>query len=253
MAAVFDDEAPPGETPAQSDSQAVAEAAAPSTADAEPPYEQRPLTIKENEVEFVKGSIEEATEHVESVEAAVLEVERAPGDAEKINDLFRPCHAIKGMAGFLNLRDVNCLTHEVETLLDQGRKSHRKITPGLLDLILDVVDILKVQITAIAAYPDSDAVAQPPVAEVIGHLRAVVAGRIEPSAREAGPGSGAQRIGENLVEQGAVPQEVVDFALESQKSGQTEKKTGEILRENKTARAKQISQSVRPQAQAVGG
>lgn len=88
---------------------------------------------------------------------------------------------------------------------------------------------------------------------MIGHLRAVVAGRIEPSAKEAGPGSGAQRIGENLVEEGAVPQEVVDFALKSQKSGQTEKKTGEILRENKTATAKQISQALRPQAQAVGG
>ena len=222
---------------------------------AEPEYEQLPLEIDEKELEFVGGFVDEAREHIEAVEAALLEVERAPDDAEQIDALFRPFHTIKGMAGFLNLRDINCVTHEVETLLDQARKGKRTITPGLIDLIFEVVDILKAQISAVATYvggPTGEAVPQPPVAGMIGHLRAVVAGRIEPQTREAGEGSGAQRVGENLVEQGAVAQEVVDFAVSQQQQGDTGKRTGQMLVEMGTATAKQVSKALRPQSQAAG-
>lgn len=142
-------------------------------------YVSEPLTIDPEELEFVKGFVEEAGEHIEGIEAAVLEVEQATDDTSKIDDLFRPFHTIKGMAGFLNLRDVNSLTHEAETLLDQGRKGQRPITTALIDLIFQVVDILKVQVSEISAYldnPNGDTVPQPPVSEMIGRLRSVIAG-----------------------------------------------------------------------------
>jgi hypothetical protein len=68
---------------------------------AAPPYESEPLSIKESETEFVKGFVEEAYEHIEAIEAALLDVEREPDDSAKIDSLFRPFHTIKGMAGFL--------------------------------------------------------------------------------------------------------------------------------------------------------
>jgi len=227
-----------------------------TSADEEPSYEQAPLTLDEKEIDFLKGFVEEAAEHIEAVEAAVLEVERAPEDAGTINDLFRPFHTIKGMAGFLNLRDVNCLTHEVETVLDQGRKGQRAITPGLIDVVFDVVDILKVQVSSVGewtANPQSGTVPQPPVSEMIDKLRGIVAGRIEPDTQHPGPGSAAQKIGENLVEQGAVPQEVVDFALETQETEEEHKKIGEVLIDMKAATPKEVSQAIRPQAQQTAG
>lgn len=151
------------------------------------PYTAEPLVIDTKELEFVKGFVEEAREHIEAIEAAVLEVERCPDDTAKIDDLFRPFHTIKGMAGFLNLRDINCLTHEAETLLDQGRKGQRTVTPGVIDLILGVVDVLKVQVTSIGQWlndPDDAPVAQPPVAEVIDRLRGVVAGSVNPDEEQ---------------------------------------------------------------------
>ncbi len=151
-------------------------------------YAQEPLVLSPDEAEFVKGFVEEAGEHLEAIEAAVLEVENSPEDRDKINDLFRPFHTIKGMAGFLNLRDINRLTHEVETLLDQARKGQRQVTPGLIDVIFEAVDVLKAQIAAVAewvASPTADPVPQPPVAEMINRLRQMVAGQIEPG------GSGA--------------------------------------------------------------
>lgn len=260
LARVFD-ESPSSEETAGVEQEPPPAAAAPTDSDApadtattkESSYEQVPLTLAQDELEFVKGFVEEATEHIEAVEAAVLGVEGAPEDTAKINDLFRPFHTIKGMAGFLNLRDINSLTHEVETLLDQGRKGERKITSGLIDVIFDVVDVLKVQISSVGewvANPQDDPIPQPPVSGMIGKLRGLVSGRIDPGVREAGPGSAAQKTGENLVEQGAVPQEVADFGLDQQQAAGQDKKLGETLVDMKATTPRQVSQAIRPQAQA---
>jgi two-component system, chemotaxis family, sensor kinase CheA len=222
-------------------------AAAPSN---EPRYQPEPLIVDPKELEFIKAFVEEAGEHIESIEAAVLEVEQQPTNLDKINDLFRPFHTIKGMAGFLHLRDVNCLTHEVETVLDQARKGKRPVTPGLIDLVFTVVDILKVQVAALGNYladPNGQPVPQPPVVEMIQLLRDVVAGRVEPDAQATPAPGGGGKLGENLVTQGATPRAVVDFALETQKAADKEKKVGEILMDLGAVTAKQVSQAIRAQ------
>jgi len=258
LAKVFDEPLPSEpaasvEPPPTAVAPTASDASADTSATQEPSYEQEPLTLKQDELDFVKGFVEEAMEHIEAIEGAVLEVEAVPEDTAKINDLFRPFHTIKGMAGFLNLRDINCVTHEVETLLDQGRKGDRKITPGLIDVVFDVVDVLKVQISSVGqwvANPEGEVVSQPPVSEMIDKLRGLVSGRIQPVVRETGPGSATQKTGENLVEQGAVPQEVADFGLEQQQAAGQDKKLGETLVEMKAATPKQVSQAIRPQVQA---
>lgn len=209
-------------------------------------YEQQPLVIDAKELDFVKGFIEEAFEHIESVESSVLGVERSPGDIARIDDLFRPFHTIKGAAGFLNLRDINSLTHAVETLLDQARKGQRPVTPGLIDLIFDVVDVLKSQIQAVSTYleqPTPGTVPQPPVSELIGFLRTVVAGATEPRGRNSNGGT-TRLTGERLVAQGAVAPEAVQFALDRQAEG-SPKPVGEILRDADLVTARQVSQAMR--------
>jgi len=235
---------------AQGDTGIAPETSRPSATAAGHSYESEPLKIDASEIEFVQAFTEEADEHLESIEAAVLGVEQAPEDTEKINDLFRPFHTIKGMAGFLNLRDIGSLTHEVETLIDQARKGDRKVTPGLIDLIFEVVDILKTQIGAITAYtqdPTGDEIPQPPISKMVTKLREVVAGGDEPQGVNPPAGGSGAKVGENLVEQRSVPKEVVDFALERQENDKPDKKTGEILVDMKAATPKQVSQAIRAQ------
>ncbi|GMU21909.1 MAG: hypothetical protein AMXMBFR13_19970 [Phycisphaerae bacterium] len=215
-------------------------------------YQSVPLTIGDKEMEFVQGFVEEAGEHIEAIEAALLEVERTPADTAKIDNLFRPFHTIKGLAGFLNLRDINCLTHEVETLLDQARKGNRSVTPGLIDLVFDVVDIVKVQVAAIGRHliePAGDVIPQPPVSDMIGRLRDVVAGRLTPEQIKAPADPDAQRTGDLLVSQGVAPREVVDFAVQMQETSQG-RKTGELLIEMGAATARQVNQALRNQGDA---
>lgn len=195
LAQVFDEPEEPVSPPAavEPDSSQelnrVADAGFQSQAPAPAAYVSEPLIIDAKELDFVKGFVEEAREHIEAIETAVLEVERCPGDTAKIDDLFRPFHTIKGMAGFLNLRDINSLTHEVETLLDHGRKGKRAVTAGVIDIVLSVVDVLKTQVNGVGqwvAEPSSQPVAQPPVSDIIDRLRAVVSGQLDPDADTAG-------------------------------------------------------------------
>ena len=239
-----DDAEPTGATPNESDD---GQDTGPAEA---PPYESEPLLLKANELDFVQGFTEEAGEHLEAIEAAVLEVERTPEDTGKIDDLFRPFHTIKGMAGFLNLRDIGGLTHEVETLLDQGRKGQRSVTPGLIDVVFDVVDILKVQIAAVSGWcanPTEEAIPQPPVAAMVDKLRAIVSGRIDPEGRQPTGGSPDGTVGENLVAQGVVGKEVVDVALDKQQNDGGDKKVGEVLVEMEAATTRQVDQALRAQ------
>jgi two-component system, chemotaxis family, sensor kinase CheA len=241
-------------TPAVSNSQATPAPGvpkAPAQKDAAPAYESTPLFLNEKELEFVKGFVEEAGEHIEAIEAAVLEVERNTSDLSKINDLFRPFHTIKGAAGFLNLSDITHLTHEVETLLDQARKGQRPVTPGVIDLVFDVVDILKAQAGSIGQYlqgPQSGPVPQPAISDMIGKLRDVVAYRLEPQARMRVEAD-SQRTGEKLVEQTNLPREVVDFALDLQQAN-PDRKTGQILVDMGAATARQVTKVLRAQGMA---
>ncbi|MDX2110224.1 MAG: chemotaxis protein CheA [Verrucomicrobiota bacterium] len=85
----------------------------------------------------------EAMDHLQQVEAALLDLEQNPGNDESINSVFRSFHTIKGIAGFLQLDPVHHLSHEVESVLDLARRHELELTPRLISLILQCRDSIK--------------------------------------------------------------------------------------------------------------
>jgi two-component system, chemotaxis family, sensor kinase CheA len=161
---------------------------------AEEEYVSEPLVLDLSEREHLDGFLDEAAEHMDAIEAGLLALESDANDPDKINELFRPFHTIKGIAGFLNLRDINRLTHEIETILDLGRKGEMRIGAALVDMIFASVDVLKAQLAAIRTYlaaPTGGPCPQPPVADSIMRLRRAVQNRgaeavdAEPAPRTA--------------------------------------------------------------------
>lgn len=63
----------------------------------------------------------EADEHLANFERMLLRLEQNATDSGAVNESFRAIHSLKGMAGFLNLTEVNRLTHALESLLDIAR------------------------------------------------------------------------------------------------------------------------------------
>ncbi|MEW6595587.1 MAG: chemotaxis protein CheA [Thermodesulfobacteriota bacterium] len=93
--------------------------------------------------DLLGGFIDEAFEHLESIEINVLDLEQNPGDLEIINNIFRPFHTIKGVSGFLNLKTINKLAHATENLLDDVRNGTRPMDSDVIDIVLNVGDCLK--------------------------------------------------------------------------------------------------------------
>ncbi|MFA6282874.1 MAG: chemotaxis protein CheA [Desulfurivibrionaceae bacterium] len=116
------------------------------------------------DTDLLAGFIEEAFEHLESIEVNVLELEQSPDDMDIINNIFRPFHTIKGVSGFLNLKTINRLAHATENLLDDVRNGKHPMDSAVIDIVLTVGDALKSMVENIkdvlqngpANYKDTD-------------------------------------------------------------------------------------------------
>lgn len=92
----------------------------------------------------LKDFIDESFEIIENLNTGLLDLEDNPaGNADLINDLFRYFHNMKGNSGIIGYNELNSLTHEAETLLNNVRQG--KITPSheLIDLLLLTVDVME--------------------------------------------------------------------------------------------------------------
>lgn len=85
----------------------------------------------------------ESQEHLQNIELGVLILEEHPTDLATLNSIFRAFHTFKGGSGFLNLRPINRLAHELESLLDLAREGRLVIDSDVINLILAGGDTLK--------------------------------------------------------------------------------------------------------------
>jgi len=83
---------------------------------------------------------EESRELLQDMENALLFMEDAGADSERINAVFRAAHTIKGSAGLFGLEEVVRFTHRLENLLDQIRSGITELTPVRITLLLSCGD-----------------------------------------------------------------------------------------------------------------
>ena len=100
----------------------------------------------EEDKELYQDFITEAKEHIANIETNIISLENDPENKEIINNIFRPFHTIKGIAGFLNLELINKLAHAAESMLDAARNERFHINEKAIDVILEAVDMIKAMI-----------------------------------------------------------------------------------------------------------
>ena len=85
----------------------------------------------------------EAAELLATLEEGLLALEQAPELHDRIHDVFRAAHSLKGGAALFGLTSVVSVTHELETLLDRWR--NRQLVPTRLhfDVLLKASDWLR--------------------------------------------------------------------------------------------------------------
>jgi two-component system, chemotaxis family, sensor kinase CheA len=199
-----------------------------------------PERISNDDMEILIDFVLEAEENLDTIEVNLIELEQDPSNKDIINDIFRPFHTIKGVSGFLALTKINTLAHTTENLLDSARSGEFLINDMATDAILASVDTLKNLIARVKQGTDTG-FKQPDDDIDVDHLRDTL--QILQTALTKGE---KEPLGEILVKKGAVSQESLDKALESQKN-RPDKKIGEILVEQKKAAPKQVAAALMDQ------
>jgi len=96
-----------------------------------------------DELELLREFITESTGHLESAEQQMLILEEDPTHTEALGALFRAFHTIKGVAGFLDLQQIQALAHVTESLMDKARNGQLQLTGTPADLVLHSIDVGK--------------------------------------------------------------------------------------------------------------
>lgn len=91
---------------------------------------------------FRAAFFEEAAEHLQNMEAALLQLETQGSDQELLNTVFRAAHSIKGASATFGIDSVAKFTHVLENLLDRMREGTILPNPELCELLLKSTDVL---------------------------------------------------------------------------------------------------------------
>ncbi|WP_297226527.1 chemotaxis protein CheA [uncultured Desulfovibrio sp.] len=134
--------------------------------------------------ELFADFINEAKEHLETIEPNLLELEKAPDNLALLNDIFRPMHSLKGASGFLGLNRINQLAHKSENILDELRKGTMVVTPEIMDVILSSTDALRQMVENLEATNSEGDVE---IDHIIAQIEAIMNGEAAAPAAEAAP------------------------------------------------------------------
>ncbi|MUG92108.1 response regulator [Scytonema sp. UIC 10036] len=87
--------------------------------------------------------IEEAKDHLNTIEQGLLNLQGTLGDPEMINEVFRAAHSIKGGAAMLGLSSIQHTAHRLEDCFKILKEYPIKVDQKLESLFLGVLDTLK--------------------------------------------------------------------------------------------------------------
>ena len=99
--------------------------------------------------EILEDFLVEAFELVEQIDHDLVELETNPEDLELLNRIFRVAHTVKGSSSFLNFDVLTKLTHHMEDVLNKARHGELKITPDIMDVVLESIDRMKILLNSI--------------------------------------------------------------------------------------------------------
>ena len=93
--------------------------------------------------DIIREFVQEGNEQLADADNRLLDLEKNPSDDEALNAVFRSFHTIKGLAGFLNLEDLQTSAHAGEDLLDRARGGKLVLHGAAIDLVFQATDVLK--------------------------------------------------------------------------------------------------------------
>lgn len=91
---------------------------------------------------FIQRFVEEAADHLPRLREGVSALEQGDADKERINELFRAVHTLKGSSRMLKLAPITAISHSTEELLSAFRDGSQVPTPATSSLLNQAIDAL---------------------------------------------------------------------------------------------------------------
>ncbi len=87
--------------------------------------------------------VEEASEHLELIEDCLLKLKGSPPNpGELLAESYRAMHSLKGNCGFMELTDLQQLSHKMEEILECLKAGELKCS-AVTGLLLEMIDVLR--------------------------------------------------------------------------------------------------------------
>ena len=143
--------------------------------------------------ELMAGFLDEAPEYLDMLDSGLMDFESiaAAGsitieDAEnydRMNEMFRAAHSLKGLAAAFGFEKVKDLTHHMETLFDHVRMGQRELTADAIEILFTVFDRLKALIEELSGEADEEV----QIADMVEELKRILESPVGPDASSPSP------------------------------------------------------------------
>ena len=93
--------------------------------------------------QYMSMFLEEAMENLQTLNDSLLELEQDPEDSDKLNEIFRVAHTLKGMSATMGFNEIAELTHKMEDVLSEFRDGELKVTENVVTVLFKCLDTLE--------------------------------------------------------------------------------------------------------------
>src|ERR1700741_2990753 len=90
--------------------------------------------------ELLNDFIAETRDMLQALSGAIVAWEAHPGDRERLDEIFRFVHTVKGNCGFFDLPRLPQLSHAAEGALAEVRAGNREPDTPLVNAVLAIID-----------------------------------------------------------------------------------------------------------------
>ncbi|HMA82916.1 MAG TPA: chemotaxis protein CheA [Candidatus Thermoplasmatota archaeon] len=140
--------------------------------------------MSDEDSEYKEMFIEEAREHLTTLNQSLLVFEQNPEDEDAMNKIFRAAHTIKGMAATLNYDPIQHLSHKTEDTLDLIRQHQINVDGSVVDLIFDCFDGIEAMVEDIAVNDATDFEVTPLIDQLEQYLESTTDKKDQPKSKK---------------------------------------------------------------------
>ena len=131
--------------------------------------------------QYMSMFLEEGMDNLQTLNESLLQLEQEPDNVDKVNEIFRVAHTIKGMAATMGFNKMAELTHKMEDVLSEFREGELKVSQNVVTVLFKCLDTLEQMLKNIEEGIDDET----PIEGIMEELEQIAGGGQPPEEKES--------------------------------------------------------------------